>query len=187
MFNLAGASSPRIWEGGRTLWSTSWSWVFTTFLTLHKNKMQPFNLRGFWLHIFLDHYIYEATLYEIVEGRWSPRSLCLCELFRETGASIPDSDWTANMTNSGSEPTTKRQRFQFGIDELKRLVLIILLPNLVRFLSKASPGDFVNGPFGCSWFRSKNMVKKQNSLTSLEEKSSNEGSCQQNFGRVCHL
>ena len=123
MFNLAGASSPRIWEGGRTLWSTSWSWVFTTFLTLHKNKMQPFNLRGFWLHTFLDHYIYEATLYEIVEGRWSPRSLCLCELYRETGASIPDSDWTANMTNSGSEPTTKRQRFQFGIDELKMLII----------------------------------------------------------------
>ena len=74
----------------------------------------------------------------------------LCELFRERGASIPDSDWTANATNSGGEPTTKRQRFQFGIDELKMLVIIILLPNLVRFLSKASPGDFVNGPFGCS-------------------------------------
>ena len=182
MFNLAGASSPRIWEGGRTLWSTSWSWVFTTFLTLHKNKMQPFNLRGFWLHIFLDHYIYEATLYEIVEGRWSPRSLCLCELYRETGASIPDSDWTANMTNSGSEPTTKRQWFQFWIDKLKILVLVILLPNPVCFLS-----DFVSGHFGCSWFRSNIMVDKQSSLTSLDEKSGNEGKCQQNFGCVCHL
>ena len=79
--------------------------------------------------------------YDIVKGG-SSCSLCLCE---KIGASKPDSDWTAHTTNSGGEPTTKRQWFQFWIDKLKILVLVILLPNPVCFLS-----DFVSGHFGCS-------------------------------------
>ena len=62
----------------------------------------------------------------------------------------PDSDWTANATNSGGESTTKRQRFQLGIDELKTLVLVVLLPNPVRFNSKVIPEELVLWPFGCS-------------------------------------